>query len=317
MTQPSATYATNDMVGIREDLVDVIYDVSPVDTPFLSMASQIKATNTNHEWQVDALAAASATNFVIEGDDATTDASSPTTRRGNYTAISDKVARVSGTARSVTTAGRADEMDYQMLKRAKELKRDMEKILLANNAKVGGDDTTARECAGVPAWIITSVDNNGAGTEPAGDGVAAYITGGSARQFTEDQLKTVIKSCYDEGGNPDILLCGSWNRQIASTFGGGTKMQKAEDKTLHTSFDIYEGDFSMSLKIVPDRFTQVDHVFGLEMEYWKVAFLPGRNMVTTELAKTGDTDQKQILCEYTLEACNEKSSFAVRDLTTS
>ena len=316
MTQPSATYATNDMVGIREDLVDVIYDVSPVDTPFLSMAAQIKATNTYHEWQVDALAAASATNFVIEGDDATTDASVSTTRRGNYTAISDKVARVSGTARAVTTAGRADEMDYQMLKRAKELKRDMEKILLANNARVAGDDTTARECAGLPAWIITNVSNNGSGTEPTGDGTDAYVTGGTARQFTEDMLKTAAKSCWDEGGNPDVLLVGSFNRQIASTFGGGTKMQKAEDKTLHATFDVYEGDFSV-LKIVPDRFTQTDHAFGLEMEYWKVAFLPGRNMVTEELAKTGDTDQKQVLCEYTLEACNEKSSFAVRDLTTS
>lgn len=315
MTQPSNTYATNDMVGIREDLSDVIYDVSPVETPFLSMAAQIKATNTYHEWQVDALGAASATNFVIEGDTATTDAGVATVRRGNYTAISDKVADVSGTARAVTTAGRADELDYQMLKRAKELKRDMEKILLANNARVAGNDTTARECAGVPAWIISAVDNAGDGTEPTGDGTDAYVAG-TARQFTEDMVKTAAKTCWDNGGNPDVLLVGSFSRQIASTFGGGTKMQKAEDKTLHATFDIYEGDFS-TLKIVPDRFTQTDHAFGLEMEYWKVAFLPGRNMVTTALAKVGDTDQKQILSEYTLEACNEKASFVVRDLTTS
>src|SRR4029077_14578209 len=107
MTQPAATFATNDMVGIREDLVDVIYDVSPIETPFLSMASKVTATNTNHEWQVDALVAASAANAVVEGDDATTAAGTATTRRGNYTQISDNVARVPGTARAVKTAGRA------------------------------------------------------------------------------------------------------------------------------------------------------------------------------------------------------------------
>jgi len=315
MAQPSNTYATNDMVGIREDLSDVIYDVSPVEVPFLSMAAHNEATNTYHEWQVDSLAAASGTNVVIEGDDATTDASSPTTRRGNYTQISDKVARVTGTARSVTTAGRADEMDYQMLKRARELKRDMEKMLLADNARVAGNDTTPRELAGVPSWIITAVSNAGDGTEPTGDGTDAYVAG-TARQFTEDMLKTVGKTCWDNGGNPGILLSGSFNRQIASTFGGGTKVQKAEDKTLHATFDIYEGDFG-NYKLVPDRFTSASNVFGLDMEYWKVAFLPGRNMVTEELAKTGDTDRKQILSEYTLEACNEKSSFVIRDLTTS
>src|SRR5215831_11445145 len=140
MTQPANTFATNDMVGIREDLVNVIYDVSPVDTPFLSMAGQTSATNVNHEWQVDSLVAA-ATNYNVEGDDANTNAGTATTRRGNYTQISDKVARVTGTARSVTTAGRADEFDYQMLKRGKELKRDMEFALLDNNAKVLGTDT--------------------------------------------------------------------------------------------------------------------------------------------------------------------------------
>lgn len=315
MTQPASTYATNDMIGIREDLVDVIYDVSPVETPFLSMASHVKATATLHEWQVDALAAASGTNFVIEGDDATTDASVATVRRTNHTNISDKVARVAGTARAVTTAGRADELDYQMLKRARELKRDMETILLQNNAKVAGDDTTARELAGVPTWIFTSTDKHSGGTEPTGDGTDAY-SAGTARAFTEDQLKTVVKEVYAEGGNPDYLMVGPFNRQIVSGFGSGTKFQKVEDSTLHTSFDVYDSDYG-AMKIVPNRFTWENNALLLEMAYWKVAFLPGRNMKTQELAKTGDTDRRQILSEYTLEACNEKSSGVVRDLATS
>jgi hypothetical protein len=315
MTQPLQTFATNDQIGIREDLADVIYDVSPVEVPFLSLAAHVKATNTNHEWQTDVLANA-ATNYVIEGDDATHDASVATVRRGNYTQISDKVAVVSGTARKVTTAGRADEMDYQMLKRARELKRDVEFALLDNNAKVGGSDTVPRECAGVPTWIVTSVDKNGS-TDPAGTGADAR-SGGTARLFTEDSLKTVMASIWDQGGEPGHLFTNGYNRQIASTFGAGTKFQKVEDKTLHSTFDIYEGDFA-TLKIIPDRYIESSPGMALvlDMDYWKVAFMPGRNMVTWDLAKTGDTDRRQILCEFTLEACNQRSSGIVADLTTS
>lgn len=315
MAQPTNTYSTNDMAGIREDLSDIIYDVSPTETPFLSMAGRAEATNTYHEWQVDSLAAAAA-NYVIEGDDATTDASTATVRRGNYTNISDKVARVTGTARAVNTAGRADEMDYQVLKRAKELKRDMETVLLANNARVAGDDTTPRECAGVPAWIFTNVDKASDGTNPAGTGADAR-TDGTQRAFTEDQVKTVMQLCWEQGGMPDVLMTGSFNRQIASSFTGGKSgFQKAEDKVLHATYDVYESDFGQ-LKMVPNRFQRARDALILQSDMWKVAFMPGRNMVTTDLAKTGDTDRKQILSEYTLEACNEKANGIVADLTTS
>lgn len=315
MAQPTNTFSTNDMAGIREDLSDIIYDVSPTETPFLSMAGRSEATNTYHEWQVDSLAAAAA-NYVIEGDDATTDAGTATTRRGNYTNISDKVARVTGTARAVNAAGRADEMDYQVLKRAKELKRDMEVVLLDNNARVAGDDTTARECAGVPSWIFTNVDKASDGTNPAGTGANAR-TDGTQRAFTEDQVKTVMQLCWEQGGMPDVLMTGSFNRQIASSFTGGkTGFQKAEDKVLHATYDVYESDFGQ-LKMIPNRFQRARDALILQSDMWKVAFMPGRNMVTTDLAKTGDTDRKQILAEYTLEACNEKANGIIADLTTS
>lgn len=316
MAQPTDTYATNDMVGIREDLSDVIWDISPVDTPFTSMVPFTTATNTVHEWQSDTLAAA-ADNAVIEGDDATTDASVATVRLNNLTQISDKVARVTGTARSVTTAGRADEMDYQMLKRAKELRRDMEKEVLDNNPKVTGDDTTARQLAGIGAWITTNDDFAGDGGSPtAADGTDAR-TDGTQRAFTEDQLKTVLKLAFDEGGMPDTLMVGPFNRQIVSSFGGGaTKFQRVEDDVLRTSFDVYESDFGQ-LRIIPNRFQRARDALVLQSDMWAIAFLPGRNMATEELAKTGDTDRRQILSEYTLEARNEKASAGVFDLTTS
>lgn len=315
MAQPANTYATNDMVGIREDLANVIYDVSPVETPFLSMAKKGEASNTYVEWQVDALANASTSNFVIEGDDATTDASTATTRRGNYTCISDKVARTTGTAQAVNTAGRANEHDYQVLKRARELKRDIEAILLDNNARVAGDDSTPRETAGVPAWIITNEDHNG-GANPTGDGSNAR-TDGTQRAFTETQFKTVLQEIWTAGGNATVAMVGPFNRQVASSFSGnGSKEQRAEDETLHTSFTFYESDFG-TVKWVPNRFSRARDCLILDMDYWEVAYMPGRNMTTTELAKTGDSKQTQILCEYALKALNEKSSGGVFDLTTS
>ena len=315
MTQPTNTHATNDMVGIREDLSDVIYNVSPVDVPFQSSVRFLEATSTKHEWQTDSLQAAAA-NAVIEGDDATTDAGNTTTRLFNYTQISDKVARVTGTARAVNTAGRSDEMDYQMMKKAKELKRDVEKSVLDNKAYVVGDDITARQCAGVPAYIITNIDEASNAITANGTGSNAH-TDGTARAFTESQLKGVLKKCFDEGGNPDTIMVGAFNRQVASSFSQGrTNMQKAEDDTLHASFSVYESDFG-ELRIIPNRFMEARTALVLDLDNWALAFLPGRNMVTEELAKTGDTDRRQILCEYTVHAGQEKSSGAVYDLTTS
>lgn len=318
MAQPSNTFATNDMVGIREDLADVIYDISPTETPFLSMVAHVDATATTHEWQTHSLTAASATNHVIEGDDATTDASTATSRLNNYTNISDKVARVTGTAQAVNTAGRSDEMDFQEMNRAKELKRDMESLLLANNAKVAGNDTTARECGSLLAYLITNVDKDASGTNPTdGSGAYARADSGTVRAFTEDQVKTVLQLAWTAGGNPSVLMTGGFNRQVASSFSGnGTKMQKAEDKKLHATYDVYASDFG-DLKLIPNRFSRARDALVIDPDLWAVAFLPGRNMLKTPLAKTGDSDAVQILSEYTLEARNEKGNAGIFDLTTS
>lgn len=224
---------------------------------------------------------------------------------------------MTGTARSVNTAGRADELDYQMLKRGRELRRDIEKELLDNNAKVTGNDTTARQLAGIGAWITTNDDFASDGGSPtSADGTDAR-TDGTQRTFSEDQLKTVLKDIFDSGGMPDTLMVGPFNRQIASTFSAGrTNMQKVEDSTLHASFDVYDSDFG-SLKIVPNRFQRARDALVLQSDMWAVAFLPGRNMATFDLAKTGDTDRRQVLSEYTLESRNEAASGGVFDLTTS
>ena len=144
MAQPADTFSSYDAVGNREDLSDTIWMISPTETPFMSGIDKVPADATFHEWQTDALAAADTSNAVIEGDDATTDAATATTRFGNYTQISDKVPRVTGTQRTVDSAGLGDEFAYQIFKKGQELKRDVESILLDNNARVAGNDTAAR-----------------------------------------------------------------------------------------------------------------------------------------------------------------------------
>lgn len=313
MAQPANTYSTNDMVGIREDLADTVYDVSPVEVPVSSSVPHSEATATTHEWQTDALAAA-ANNAAIEGDDATNGASVPTVRLTNFTQISDKVAGVSGTGQSVNTAGRADELDYQTLKRARELKRDIEKVITDNKAKVAGNDTLARECAGIPAYIVTNISEASDATTANGTGSNAH-TDGTARAFVENQVKGALKLCFDNGGMPDMLMTGAFNRQVASSFSGGnSNYQKAEDSTLHATFDVYSSDFG-DLKIIPNRFMEARTALMIQADMIKLCFLPGRKMVTTELAKTGDSDKRQILCEYTPEVCNELAHGAVYDLT--
>lgn len=289
-----------------------------VETPFMSSIARVEGTAKAHEWQTDSLDAA-ANNAAVEGDDAPESVSTPTVRLSNLMQISTKDARVSGTGRAVDTAGRADELDYQILKRGRELKRDMETALLGNKPKVADDGSAqAGELAGVPAWLTSNTNFEGTGADPTGDGTDAR-SDGVERAFAEDDLRTVIASIFDAGGNPDTLMVGAFNRQAVSRFGTAADVRVAQlsmaDDILHTSFQVYESDFGQ-LKIIPNRFQRARDAFLFQMDMWAVAYLPGREFAQFPLAKTGDSDARQILSEYTLEARNEAANGAVYDLTT-
>ena len=139
-----AVYQTYQTVGIREDLADIIYSISPTETPFMSGVAKTSATNTSHQWQTDALADVVA-NAAVEGATISYPTLSATTKLTNYTQISTKAVQVSGTNDAVTSAGRNNELAYQVAKSAKELKRDMETALLSNVAAAAGNATTARK----------------------------------------------------------------------------------------------------------------------------------------------------------------------------
>ncbi len=319
MTMPTSTFPSYTAVGNREDLSNEIYNIDPTEVPFMTGIDKAKATATLHEWQTQALAAASTSNAQVEGDDASRTAATPTVRLSNRCQISWKVPAVTGTQQAVTTAGRSDEMEYQEMLKGLELRRDMEAILCGSNqAKIASAGGTAPKLASVLSWIKTNTSKDAGGSDPsAADGTGTRTDSGTQRAFTEAQVKTVLNSIWTNGGKPDTIMTGAFNKQVFSTFvGRTTPTQDASAKKLTAAVGVYESDFG-TLKIVPNRFSRARDVLILQMEMWAVAYLNGRKFVSSPLAKTGDSDARLLLSEYTLEARNEKASGGVFDLTTS
>ena len=316
MAVPTDTFQTYQTQGIREDLKDVIYRVDPTDTPFLTGVPKMTAKSTKVEWQTQDLAQHSADNAVVEGDDATADAATPTVRRDNQTQISDKVAITSGTNQSVESAGRTkNEHAYQKILKGLELRRDMEASLLANKSKVAGAAGVARVLAGIESWLATNTNLGPTGAAPAGDGSNTRTTG-TDRSITEDLLKDILKQCWDEGGKPNKILVSSHVKGVISGFSGGSNLRRdiaADRRTLETAIEFYAGDFGLQ-EIIPSRFHNLESALVLQMDMWGVAFMTGRQFKSNDLAKTGDSMKTQILSEYTLVAKNEKASGIVSDL---
>jgi hypothetical protein len=315
MALPASTFATYQAIGNREDLSDDIWKISPTETPFFSAVDKVKATAVLHEWQTQALANVDTSNAVLEGDDATTDAVTPTVRLTNICQISDKVARVTGTQQAVDHAGRDDELAYQEMLMGQALKIDVDTILCGTNqTKVTGDTTTARKTASILSWIATNDDH--VGTSPTTSGSVTRVDG-TQRAFTEAQLKNVFQLIWAQGGKPDMVMVGGFNKQVFSTFTGrATPMEETKAKKIVASVDAYESDFG-TVKVIASRNVRSRDCLVLETDKWAVAHLNGRKMVSQNLAVTGDSRQKQIITEYALVSRNEKASGSVNDLTTS
>ena len=321
MAQPSNTFDSYDAVGIREDLSDIIYDVSPEDTPFYSKCKKLKASNTLHEWQTDALRA-SAANAHIEGDDTTANSRSATTRRGNYTQIFKNAVIIPDTDGGLKKAGRASEIAYQMLKTAKEQKLDIEKALFDNNARVAGDSSTARELAGAPAWLITNTDfGDNEGADPTGDGTDARTDETTTLQaFDQTRFDGVMQSIWEEGGKPNTVYLSAFQMNKALAFTGMNNQRSTIGASVGgtnaviNAVDVYVTPWG-TIDFMPSRESRSRDVFIMQDDMWSVAVLrPTKN---TELSKTGDATKRQIVTELTLVCNNEKASGGVFDNTTS
>jgi len=308
------TFTAHTAIGQREDLIDVIYDISPTETPILSTLARTKATAVFHEWQSDSLAAATSANAAVEGATAVSATISPTTRLGNYCQIVQKTIQVSGTLEAVNKAGRKSEKAYQLSKAASELKRDMETILAANQGRDAGSSSSARKLGALLSWIKTNTSKGTSGTDPTTIGVSTR-SDGATRTFTEQLLKDEIASAFDSGGNPTMLIVNSGLKQKVSTFAGiaAQRYMAPGDgpTTIIGAADVYMSDFGQ-LSTVPDRFLRTRDAFLIDPEYAAVAYL--RPFQTNDLAMTGDSEKTQILAEFTLEMRNEAAHALVADL---
>jgi len=310
-----AIYNAYDAVGQREDLTDVIYNISPTETPFMSSIGKTKATAVYHEWQTDSLAAATTANAAVEGADASDATLSPTTRLGNYTQILQKTIKVSGTLDAVNKAGRKSEKAYQLAKSSQELKRDLETILLSNQGRdAGSSNSGARKMGSLLSWIKTNSSAQTNGGDPTTIGVSTR-TDGNTRTFTEALLKEVVAEVFVSGGSPSVLMVGAAGKQKVSSFAGigATRFNVtgAKPSTIIGAADIYVSDFG-NMSVVPNRFMRTRDALILDPEYAAIAYL--RPFMTNELAKAGDSDKTQVLVECTLEVKNEAAHGIVADL---
>ena len=312
------TYQTYTAIGMREDLSDVIYDISPTDTPFMSSIGKTKATATYHEWQTDSLAAA-ALGGAVEGADASSITASPTTRIGNRTQIFTKSVAVAGTLEAVDKAGRKSEKAYQLAKVSAELKRNIELTLLSNQLSAAGNSSTARTMGGLQAWLNSNYDGGTSGVAGS-DGTTAR-TNGTNRTFTEDILKVVVKEVYQSGGNPKVLMVNPAHKQTVSAFAGIAAQRymapSNEPTTIVGAADVYMSDFG-TMSVVPNRFMNSTNAcdetaFIVDPDMAAVAYL--RPFQTIELAKTGDSEKTQLLAELTLEVKNQAAHGIIADLT--
>ena len=302
--------------GNREDLSDVLFDVSPTETPFITMCKKGKATGTAHDWLIDELEDP-ANNAHIEGDDAAPVSAAPRSRLSNFTQIFKKHAVVTGTQETVLKGGGIkSEMAYQVARRLKAMKRDAERACVGvANAKVAGNDTTAREMGSIHTYLNGDSFQGGAGSvAPTGNGVDVG-TAGTARLLDEDIFKAALSQLWDQsGGNDQITaLVGKFNRGVISTFDGSqTRFVTTDDRKLTASIDVYDGDFH-TVTVVPDRFSDPASCFLLDGEYCSIADLRPAN--TKDLAVTGDSTRKEVVWETTLEVCNPLAHVRIADLT--
>lgn len=315
LTNAATTFSA---AGLREDLSDIIYNVSPTDRPGLMAFDTVEATSTLHQWQTDSIRAAAA-NAQLQGNDGITAPTYvPSVQLTNYTQIQYEVAAVSGTVQAVKKAGRSDELAYQIVKSALAVGNDMERTIWLNQIKSAGDATNAPTMATLGALIVTNDDFGASGSSPTSAQGTDARNVGTSRSLAESQLQTVIRLTFNSGGNPDTLFCTPAHKQtISQTFTGyATHMSDRKDATLYAAVDVYQSDFG-TFDIVPDRFitdygTSQYPLFLLQTDMWAAAYL--RPLHYEPLAKTGDNERGFVVVEWTIEARNEKASGLIADL---
>lgn len=323
MTVQTAAFGTYVGIGNREDLTDIIAMISPTRTPLMMLSGKGKANGKLHEWQTDALAAAVTTNAQIEGDVITGTAGVATVRLTNYCQISTKDAVVTGTQEIVSKAGRKSEMAWQMMKKTKELKRDMESVLCSIQRGAAGATGTARKLRGLGAFNNTNTNRytgSTSGTKGKNSTAPTSATGaptdaGNTRALTELIFKGVLATAYTAGAEIEYVMVGPHNKQVISTFTGRSSSREVVDKNrIQGAADVYASDYG-DLKVIPNIFGRERECVLLDASMVEIDYL--RTPFAYDLAKTGDSLRKALTSEYTLVVKNYGGIGVIADINTS
>lgn len=311
----ATTTTVSNTSGLAEDFEDIIFDVSPTDTPMLTLAKRKKASARYHQWQEDNLAAASS-NKAEEGADASYATAAQTTTLGNYCQISTKTVDISRTLDIVNKYGRKSEVAYQLLKRGKELKRDMEFTICRNQAST---NATARATAGWETMIDGTSGNlvraNAAQTTDysvRGFSAASWTApeDGSQVTFIEADLVSALGLAWDDGGDPSVIMMSKKNKNLFNAFTGvATKYNEVKgtsQATITGASDVYVSSYgNHTVKL--NRYMRDIAVFCLDPEYISVAYLDG--IKKEHMAKTGDSERYLMTVEYAL-VCECRNAHA-------
>lgn len=313
MAKVQNAYETRNATANREDLSDIIYNIDPTATPFLSTIGRRNVSNVTFDWQTEKLANVDAANAVEEGFELVRSASTPTTRQSNVCQISKKDVTVSGSQNAANPAGKTKEMSHQMALRSKELKRDMEAILTGNQGRDDGTDDGIRRTRALESWLKTNALRS-TGVTPGANAPDQFsgAVDGTQRAFTENLVKSAMQQAYINGAEPSILMVGPVNKLQVSEFQGRASTQvNVGQNTVTSNVTIYASDFG-ELKVVVDRFQRERTAFLLDPSYAAVAYY--RNFQRTPIAKIGDADTEMVVVEYGLEMKNEAAHAVIADL---
>jgi hypothetical protein len=311
MAKVTNAFDTYSATADREDLSNIIYNISPMQTPFMSSIGKRNINNVVFDWQTESLPTPSSAGH-LEGFELSRSAATATTRVSNVAMISKRDATVTGSQDASDPAGKRSEMAHQLAIMSKALKRDMEEALCQKGAKTTGNATTARVTGGFESWITS---NDSRGTSGASTGGGAAPTDGTQRALTETLLKDTLQLCFENGGEPSMAICGPHNKQVISGFTGRTQARQMIDaNTVEASVSVYSSDFG-ELKIVPSNRSRERSLLLVDPEFAKVSYL--RDFKTVDIATIGDAETKMIVVEYGLEVSNEAAHGVVADLNVS
>lgn len=313
MAVPSNTLQTYQSSNNAEDVSEIIQNVSPFDTPVLTMAKKGTAEATYTEWPIEALAAVDTANANIEGDDATIDASTTPTRVGNYTQLPDKTLSITTTQQKIRKYGVPDEWAHQKVKKGRELKNDMEATTFLNQARVVGAAGTAQKMRSMPSWITTNVSRGAGG---ANGSATTAATDGTQRDFSEALFRAVVVACATNANDmPTTVMAGITGRANLSSqlSGNTTRFKDMNDQKLNASITVYRSDYG-DLKLVPNRRMRERDMFFLNPDYLEIRYL--EQMQFIELGRTGLQRKAQMWCNFTLAVLNEAAHGVLADLNT-